>query len=71
MTKYIFFTQVGVTASIITFCIAMLVKGESASIYLPVLTGISGWWLPSPKHPKEASAVASPKEPDLTEVVSL
>jgi hypothetical protein len=58
-SNYIFFTQVGVSATVLGFCIAMLAKGESASVYLPVLTAITGYWLPSPSMKKELATVAA------------
>lgn len=30
------------------FSVGMLVAGNDASIYLPILTGIIGYWVPSP-----------------------
>lgn len=38
-----FFSFIGVTFSII-----MLSVGKDPSIYLPILTGIIGYWVPSP-----------------------
>jgi hypothetical protein len=32
------------------FCVVMLGKGEPPAIYLPVLTGILGWFFPSPTN---------------------
>jgi hypothetical protein len=55
-----FFSLIGAT-----FSIAMLVRGEDASIYLPVLSGIIGVWVPSPlsaaKQPSITTTTTSPQ----------
>lgn len=37
-----------VSLTVIGFCIGMLSRGEDTQIYLPVLTGTVGYWLPQP-----------------------
>ncbi|AGE55568.1 hypothetical protein ATCVMN08101_205L [Acanthocystis turfacea Chlorella virus MN0810.1] len=46
--KWRFFVQVGMTATVSSFCITMMAVNGKEGIYLPVLTGILGYWLPSP-----------------------
>lgn len=50
MRMYLFWLQGGFSIIIISFCFAMLVRGGSLCDYLPVITGILGYWLPSPKY---------------------
>ena len=52
----VFFSLVGVG-----FSIGMLVKGEDASIYLPILTTIIGVWTPNP---------LSMRQPNTQEIVT-
>ena len=42
-------TQIVLTFSIVTFCIVQLTRSQPTSVYVPFLTGIVGYWLPSPK----------------------
>lgn len=44
----VFVIQSLVTAVVLTFCIGMLARGADPGVYLPVLTGITGFWFPSP-----------------------
>jgi hypothetical protein len=47
--RYRFWVQVGVTSAVSAFCITMMAtNSDKEGIYLPVLTGIMGYWLPSP-----------------------
>jgi hypothetical protein len=48
MKKIRFFTQTGISVTVLGFCMGMLISGEKTEIYLPVLTGIVGYWLPQP-----------------------
>lgn len=50
-----FYVQVAVTGSVLIFCGAMLASGKPASVYLPVLTGTIGYWMPSPDFAKPRS----------------
>lgn len=43
-----FIVQVALTMSITAFTITMLALGKPEGVYLPVLTGLIGYWLPSP-----------------------
>jgi hypothetical protein len=44
-----FWVQVGITASVGAFCITMMAANSNMEgVYLPVLTGIMGYWLPAP-----------------------
>jgi hypothetical protein len=45
-----FTVQIIVSASIMIFSMVQLAKGEPIEVYLPVMTGISGYWLPAPKN---------------------
>lgn len=47
----VFFSLVGVG-----FSIAMLVRGEDASIYLPIMTTIIGVWTPNPLSMKQPNS---------------
>lgn len=44
----VFAVQASVTLLMISFCMVMLVRGSDAGVYLPVMTGITGFWFPSP-----------------------
>ena len=47
--KYRFWVQVGITSAVSAFCIAMMAaNSDREGMYLPVLTGIMGYWLPAP-----------------------
>lgn len=55
---YRFWVQVGITSAVSVFCITMMAtNSDKEGIYLPVLTGIMGYWLPSPdsrvKRPRD------------------
>lgn len=47
-----FAVQVGISGTITAFTIAMLALGKPEGVYLPVLTGILGYWLPAPEYSK-------------------
>ena len=55
--KYRFWMQAGLTSAVSIFCITMMAVNGKEGIYLPVLTGIVGYWLPSPdarvKRPRD------------------
>lgn len=46
--EYMLIAQVLFSVGGLMFSGAMLIKGKDASVYLPVLTGILGAWMPSP-----------------------
>ena len=44
-----FFMQAALSVGVSIFCITMMAaNSDKEGIYLPVLTGIMGYWLPSP-----------------------
>lgn len=44
-----FWVQVALTGMMSSFCITMIaINKNKEGIYLPVLTGLLGYWLPSP-----------------------
>lgn len=47
-----FAVQVGISGTVTAFTIAMLAIGKPEGVYLPVLTGILGYWLPAPEYSK-------------------
>lgn len=55
-----FIVQVCFSASVAGFSMAMLAAGNPVEIYLPVLTGIVGYWLPQPslKHKPPVTTTA-------------
>lgn len=64
-----FAVQVGISGTVTAFTIAMLAIGKPEGVYLPVLTGILGYWLPAPEYSKlrtpknTSSKTAQPKPP--------
>lgn len=46
----LFGVQCAVSATMIAFSITQLARGQPTEVYLPVLTGAVGYWLPSPKQ---------------------
>lgn len=46
----LFGVQCTVSATMIAFSITQLARGQPTEVYLPVLTGAVGYWLPSPKQ---------------------
>ncbi len=52
-----FLVQVGITGTMTAFTITMLAMGKPEGVYLPVLTGIIGYWLPAPEY----TALRTPK----------
>lgn len=57
MSTHVFWVQTGISVSVIGFCIGMLASGQDTGTYLPVLTGIVGYWLPAPTRPIADPAV--------------
>jgi hypothetical protein len=43
-----FIVQVIISFTVLIFSIFMLIKFKQTEVYLPVLTGIVGYWLPQP-----------------------
>ena len=64
-----FVVQVAITGTITAFTMSMLAIGKPEGVYLPVLTGILGYWLPAPEYAKlrtpknTPSKTAQPKSP--------
>lgn len=50
----VFMVQASVTVLMLSFCMAMLARGADAGVYLPVMTGITGFWFPSPLQGQQA-----------------
>lgn len=48
-----FLAQIVLSGLISTFSMGMLLSGGDAGVYLPILTGILGYWLPSPNFAKQ------------------
>ena len=48
----LFVTQFLLTAAILTLCIYELIHNGQTSVYLPIITVIIGYWLPSPSLAK-------------------
>lgn len=44
----VFAVQASVTLLMLGFCMTMLARGGETGVYLPVMTGITGFWFPSP-----------------------
>jgi hypothetical protein len=66
-----FAVQVGISGTVMAFTIAMMAIGKSEGVYLPVLTGILGYWLPSPEYSqtrtsKPPVSKASPSTPAIS-----
>jgi len=49
----LFPTQVIISCSSLWFAMYMLYIGKDPGIYLPIMTGIIGCWLPNPTIPKQ------------------
>jgi hypothetical protein len=64
-----FGVQVAFSGALAAFTITMLVTGKPAEVYLPVLTGIIGYWLPAPEYSKSTrprSGLASRKNANVS-----
>lgn len=62
MDAWFFCTQVAISSSTLMFCMNMLHRGRNPGMYLPMVSGIVGYWLPSPHQgaPKPAPPVETP-----------
>lgn len=66
-----FAVQVGLSGTVTAFTIAMLAIGKPEGVYLPVLTGILGYWLPAPEYSKlRTPKTPSPKTNASTPAIS-
>lgn len=44
-----YYLQGAISFSVMLFCMVQLGRGQPSDVYLPVLTGTLGYWLPNPK----------------------
>jgi hypothetical protein len=58
---YLFWIQGVFSVIVISFCFAMLIRGGEICEYIAVITGVLGYWLPSPNY-SEAFAKKPPTE---------
>lgn len=65
-----FAVQVGISGTVTAFTIAMLAIGKPEGVYLPVLTGILGYWLPAPEYAKLRNPKPSQPKPNATQSIS-
>lgn len=56
----VFAVQASVTALMLSFCMAMLIRGGEPGVFLPVMTGITGFWFPSPLQHTDRQTSAPP-----------
>jgi hypothetical protein len=68
LSTYLFVTQVSISCSSLVFAMMMLYIGNDPGIYLPIITGIIGCWLPSPQH--AVSRSLKNKAPERQETIS-
>jgi hypothetical protein len=61
-----FGVQVWISGAVMAFTIAMLSIGKPEGVYLPVLTGILGYWLPAPDSSKLRTPKTSSPRPNNT-----
>ena len=70
----VFRVQAGFSFSVLVFCMVMLATNKNPTYYLPIMTSIIGYWLPSPSYrgskpvlPKmpKVPAIRRPPEVDL------
>ena len=64
--QYVLATQVAISCSSLAFAMVMLYRGKDPGVYLPIVTGIVGCWLPSPQSIKAASALDALAAPSST-----
>jgi hypothetical protein len=65
-----FAVQVGISGTVLAFTITMLALGKPEGVYLPVLTGILGYWLPAPDSSKLRSPKPSAPKPTSSKTSS-
>ena len=47
------------------FCMCMIIKGGDMAVFLPIMTGTAGYWMPQPTIPsKPATDLTTPLLPD-------
>lgn len=61
MPIYKFFVQVMVSLIVMIFSMTMIVLGKDTNVYIPIITGTLGYWMPqpSPKLKKVIESVTS------------
>lgn len=57
---YKFFIQVIVSLMVMIFSMVMIVMGKDTNVYIPILTGTLGYWMPQPS-PKTGRISDTPK----------
>jgi hypothetical protein len=58
----IFAAQISISCSSLLFAMMMLYLGNDPGIYLPIITGIIGCWLPSPSSQNRSSFISERRE---------
>jgi hypothetical protein len=48
MNNLLFTAQIMISMSTLSFAMMMLYVGKEPGVYLPIVTGIMGYWLPQP-----------------------
>jgi hypothetical protein len=71
MIEPVFVVQTLVSLSSLTFSMYMLSQGQSPGLYLPVITAIIGYWIPSPTSASKDKRVDSLSSPSPSEVVQV
>lgn len=66
-----FAVQVAMSGTVLAFTITMLALGKPEGVYLPVLTGILGYWLPAPDSSKLRSPKTASPAPNTTSTTTL
>ena len=59
MANMKFYMQATFSVSTFVFCVSMVATGHDPSIYLPVLTSVVSYWLPSPEYTHPTRPVQS------------
>lgn len=57
-----FAVQVALTATVVALSVVQLARGEPAQVWLPVLTSLTGYWLPAPRRTAPAPPLAPPPQ---------
>jgi hypothetical protein len=60
-----FAAQFAISSSTLGFCMYMLWRGNDPGVYLPIVTGILGYWLPSPRMAETRETVPDAPPADL------
>lgn len=58
--------QIIVSGTMIAFSITQLARGQSTEVWLPILSGTTAYWLPSPKSGTQAYAAIAPDGTPMT-----